>query len=210
MIKILLADDHGIVREGVKRLFTLTSDISVVAEASEGKQVLGLLRQSRFDVILLDLSMPSISGVSLISRVRSSHPDLPILILSMHNEPQIAWRALKAGATGYLSKDNEPETLLQAVRRVAEGKRFIDPLLAEQMIFDTFDSELSKVREKLTGREYQILLLLSRGKSLNDIAQELSISNKTVSTHKMRLMKKMSFASNAELVRFAVTQGLVE
>lgn len=210
MIKILLADDHGIVRGGVKRLFALTSDISVVAEASEGKQVLGLLRQSRFDVILLDLSMPNISGVSLISRIRSSHPDLPILILSMHNEPQIAWRALKAGATGYLSKDNEPETLLQAVRRVAEGKRFIDPLLAEQMIFDTFDSELSKVHEKLTGREYQILLLLSRGKSLNDIAQELSISNKTVSTHKMRLMKKMGFASNAELVRFAVTQGLVE
>lgn len=210
MIKILMADDHGIVREGLKHLFALTADIAVVAEAVNGGQVLERLQQGDFDVILLDMSMPGVSGVNLITRIRSHSPHIPILVLSMHNEPQIARRALNAGAAGYLTKDGEPEILLTAVRKVAQGGCFIDPALAGQMVFETNDPGQKAPHEQLTEREYEILLLLAKGKSLNEIADELAISNKTVSTHKTRLMQKMNFSSNADLVHYAVANGLGE
>lgn len=209
MIKILMADDHCIVREGMKHLFALTDDISVVAEAVNGGQVLDRLRQGGFDMVLLDMSMPGVSGVNLITRICTYSPQIPILVLSMHNEPQIARRALNAGARGYLTKDSEPEILLAAVRKVAQGARFIDPVLAEQMVFETNDPEQKALHEQLSEREREILLLLAKGKSLNEIADELAISNKTVSTHKMRLMQKMNFSNNADLVRYAVASGLV-
>jgi len=210
MIKILMADDHGIVREGLKHLFALTADIAVVAEAVNGGQVLERLQQGDFDVILLDMSMPGVSGVNLITRIRSHSPHIPILVLSMHNEPQIARRALNAGAAGYLTKDGEPEILLTAVRKVAQGGCFIDPALAGQMVFETNDPGQKAPHEQLSERECEILLLLAKGKSLNEIADELAISNKTVSTHKTRLMQKMNFSSNADLVHYAVANGLGE
>lgn len=209
MIKILMADDHCIVREGMKHLFALTDDISVEAEAVNGGQVLDRLRQGGFDMVLLDMSMPGVSGVNLITRICTYSPQIPILVLSMHNEPQIARRALNAGARGYLTKDSEPEILLAAVRKVAQGACFIDPVLAEQMVFETNDPEQKALHEQLSEREREILLLLAKGKSLNEIADELAISNKTVSTHKMRLMQKMNFSNNADLVRYAVASGLV-
>jgi len=210
MIKILMADDHGIVREGMKHLFALTADIAVVAEAANGGQVLERLQQGGFDVILLDMSMPGVSGVNLITRIRSHSPHIPILVLSMHNEPQIARRALNAGAAGYLTKDSEPEILVTAVRKVAQGGRFVDPALAGQLVFETNDPGQKAPHEQLSEREYEILLLLAKGKSLNEIADELAISNKTVSTHKTRLMQKMNFSSNADLVHYAVANGLGE
>jgi DNA-binding NarL/FixJ family response regulator len=209
MIRILMADDHGIVREGMKHLFALTTDISVVAEAVDGGQVLDQLRRGGFDMILLDMSMPGVSGANLITRIRTHSPHIPILVLSMHNEPQIARRALNAGAAGYVTKDSEPEILLAAVRKIAQGGRFIDPALAERMVFETNAPEQKAHHEQLSERECQILLLLAKGKSLNEIADELAISNKTVSTHKMRMMQKMNFSSNADLVRYAVVNGLV-
>lgn len=210
MIKILMADDHGIVREGLKHLFALTADIAVVAEAVNGGQVLERLQQGDFDVILLDMSMPGVSGVNLITRIRSYSPHIPILVLSMHNEPQIARRALNAGAAGYLTKDGEPEILVTAIRKVALGGRFVDPALAGQLVFETNDPGQKAPHEQLTERECEILLLLAKGKSLNEIADELAISNKTVSTHKTRLMQKMNFSSNADLVHYAVANGLAE
>jgi len=210
MIRILMADDHGIVREGMKHLFALTADIAVVAEAVNGGQVLERLQQGGFDVILLDMSMPGVSGVNLITRIRAHSPHIPILVMSMHNEPQIARRALNAGAAGYLTKDSEPEILLTAVRKVAQGGRFVDPALAGQLVFETNDPGQKAPHEQLTEREYEILLLLAKGKSLNEIADELAISNKTVSTHKTRLMQKMNFSSNADLVHYAVANGLGE
>lgn len=210
MIKILMADDHGIVREGMKHLFALTADIAVVAEAVNGGQVLERLSQEGLDLILLDMSMPGVSGVNLITRIRSHSPHIPILVLSMHNEPQIARRALNAGAVGYLTKDSEPEILLTAVRKVAQGGRFIDPALAGQLVFETNDPGQKAPHEQLSEREGEILLLLAKGKSLNEIADELAISNKTVSTHKTRLMQKMNFSSNADLVHYAVANGLGE
>lgn len=209
MINILLADDHILVREGLKQLFTLTNDITVTAEATNGTQVLDILRQQQFDLILLDLTMPSLSGTDLITRIirqDAQHP--PILVLSMHNESQIVRRVLASGAVGYLTKDTDPVILLSAIRKVANGGRFIDPALAELMAFDFCNSQTRCGHEHLSDREFQILCLLAHGKSVNEIAADLFISNKTVSTHKSRLMEKMGFSSNADLIRYAVDKNL--
>ncbi|MGB9130793.1 MAG: response regulator transcription factor [Thiobacillus sp.] len=210
MIRILIADDHSIVRQGLKTIASLVDDILVVGEAVSGGQVLDCLAEKEVDIIVLDMSMPGVSGVNLIARIRAMSPDLPILVLSMHNEPQIARRALKAGADGYLTKDNEPETLLGAIRKVAAGGRFIDPVLAEHMAFEAGGTGTGFPHEQLSKREFEILRLLAKGKNLNEIADELAISNKTVSTHKMRLMQKMNFNSNTELLRYAIDHSLVE
>jgi len=210
MIRILIADDHAIVREGLKQLFALDNGIVVAGEAVDGSQVLETLRQGGFDLVLLDMTMPGVSGVNLISRIRAQDGAPPILVLSMHNELQIARRALTAGASGYLTKDSRPDILMAAIRKVATGGRFIDPGLAEQMVFEAGDSGSRPPHELLSDREFHILRLLVRGMSVNDVAEELVISNKTVSTHKARLMLKMNFNNNAELVRYAVAHGLIE
>lgn len=209
MINILMAEDHAIVREGMKQLFALSSDIMVRAEAVNGAEVLDQIRQQVFDLILLDMTMPGISGANLITRIKANCPEIPILVLSMHNEPQIARRALNSGASGYLTKDSEPETLLTVMRKVAQGECFVDPVLAQQIVFQVNNSEKKLPHELLSEREHEIFLHIARGQSLNKIAEQLKISDKTVSTHKMRLMKKMNFTSNVELVRYAVDNGLV-
>ena len=209
MIRVMIADDHAIVRGGLKQLFAVVKDIEVVGEAVNGAQVFDILRRTEADVLLLDLSMPGISGIDLITRLRTHFTELPILVLSMRNEPQVARQALKAGASGYLTKDNEPEMLVVAIRKTVAGGRFIDPLLAEQLVFDSEQSGIAP-HEQLSAREMQILSLLARGRSVNEIAAELMISNKTVSTHKAHLMQKMNFMNNAELVRYGILHGLVE
>ncbi|MBI5005506.1 MAG: response regulator transcription factor [Nitrosomonadales bacterium] len=207
MIKVFIADDHAIVREGLKQLLALSS-VTLVGEAVSGAQLLESLRKVTADLLLLDMTMPGISGVELIERVRAQDPRLPILVLSMHNEPQIARRALTAGASGYCTKDSDPEVLIEAIRKVASGGRFIDPVLAESMAFDTGQHAQYQPREVLSDREFNILRLLVQGKSVNEIAAELVISNKTVSTHKARLMQKLNLKNNAELVRYGVDHGL--
>ena len=209
MIRIYIADDHAVVREGLKQLFTLSANITLVGEASNGAQLLESLRNVATDLLLLDMTMPGISGVELIERVRAQHPQLPILVLSMHNESQIARRALTAGAAGYCTKDSDPEVLIAAIRKVAAGGRFIDPALAEMMAFDTGQHAQYLPREVLSDREFTIMSLLVHGKSVNEIAAELVISNKTVSTHKARLMQKLNLQNNAELVRYGVEHGLI-
>ncbi len=210
MIRVLIADDHAIVREGLKQLFAMDKDVQVAGESVDGAQTLETVRKGGFDLVLLDMTMPGVSGVNLISRIRAQDGAPPILVLSMHNELQIARRALAAGAFGYLTKDSRPEILMAAVRKVAAGGRFIDPVLAEQMVFETANTGTRPPHELLSDREFHILRLLVRGVSVNDVAEELAISNKTVSTHKARLMLKMNFRNNAELVRYAVSHGLVE
>jgi len=211
MIQLLLVDDHALVREGLKQLFALTSDIVIAAEAINGSQLLEALQTQRFDVVLLDITMPGISGPDLIARIKAREDAPPVLILSMHNEPQIARRALAAGAAGYITKDNNPEVLLAAVRKVASGGRFIDPVLAQAIALEiTQPGSPAALHEHLTDRELQIFTLLARGTSVNDIAEQLVISNKTVSTHKARLMEKMGLASNADLVRYALHHRIIE
>lgn len=208
MVRLMIADDHAIVREGLKQLFALVADIRVAATAVNGAEVLEMLRRNELDMLMMDMSMPGISGVELVTRVKAQHPDLPILVLSMHNEPQIARRALAAGAAGYLTKDSDPEVVLAAIRKVAGGGRFIDPGLAEAMVLDSVNGGGGAPHEQLSEREQQILRLLVRGRSVNEIADELVISNKTVSTHKSRLMQKLNLQNNAELVRYGVEHGL--
>jgi DNA-binding NarL/FixJ family response regulator len=208
MVKLLIADDHELMREGVKKIIAMTSDIAVEAEAENGEQVQGFLQRNMFDLILLDMHMPGLSGTDLISWIRLRNRELPILVLTMHNEHQVAMRAIRAGATGYLTKDNDPETLLEAIRKVAGGYPFIDPALAEQVIFKRKDFSVQAPHMQLSERELHIFRLLAQGMSLNQIADELDISNKTVSTHKARLMQKMGFENNADLIRYAILHDL--
>lgn len=208
MIRMLIADDHTIMREGLKQLFSLVADLQVVAEAESGTQLIELLRQVEIDLLLLDMNMPGISGEILIARLHTQYPNLPILVLSMHNEIHIAQRALRAGALGYLTKDRDPETLLVAIRRVVSGQRYLDSGLAEQIALQSSGLKQQTFVESLSDREFQILRLLAHGMSVNQIAEQLVISNKTVSTHKTRLMEKMGFSSTADIVRFAMTLGI--
>ncbi|OAI16101.1 DNA-binding response regulator [Methylomonas lenta] len=207
MISIILADDHAIMRGGLKQLFTLTEDIVVAAEAQTGQELLDLLQEIDIKLVLLDLTMPG-GGIDLISQLRTLYVDLPVLVLSMHNELQTISRSLKAGASGYLTKDNDPETLLLAIRKVANGGRYIDPKTAEKLVFESDNSQQKSLYEKLSVREMQILQLLASGKSVNEIGHELAISNKTVSTHKARLFEKLELNNNAELIRYYDAQDL--
>lgn len=210
MIRVFIADDHVVVRGGLKQLFALMGDIVVAGEAADGAELLEKLRHEQFDLLLLDLTMPGLSGVNLIGRVRAEHAKLPILVLSMHNELQVAKRVLQAGAAGYVTKGSMQETLMDAVRRVAAGGRFIDPVIAEQMMFEKSVPGEMAAHERLSERELHILKLFAKGRGVNEIALELFISNKTVSTHKARLMQKMNFQNNADLVRYAADHGLIE
>lgn len=202
MIRLIIADDHPIVRGGLKHLFELSLEINVVAEADNSRQLMSLLQDNEVDLLLLDLNMPGFSGIELITHVCAQYADLPILVLSMHNELQVVARALKAGASGYLTKDNEPEILLSAIRKVAAGGRFIDPKLAENLIFEFNGFDEKKPHEKLSEREFEVMQLLAGGKSVNEIADVLFISNKTVSTHKTHLLKKLHLNNITELVRY--------
>lgn len=208
MIRLLIADDHAIVRGGLKQIFALTDDIKVAGEAASGVQLLELLRDETFDLLLLDMTMPGLNGVDLVTHIRARHPRLPLLVLSMHAGTNIIRRTLKAGASGYLAKETVPEILIAAIRRIAAGGRFIDPALVEQIAFDKEESDPDAPHAHLTGREFQILCLLIRGKSIGEIADQLAISGKTVSTHKANLMQKMGFKTHSELVSYGLEHAL--
>jgi DNA-binding NarL/FixJ family response regulator len=210
MIRLLIADDHAIVRSGLKQIFALVPDFAVVGEAVNGTEVLEHLRRDAFDLLLLDLNMDGISGADLIGRIKVHRADLPILVLSMHNEPQVAARMLKAGASGYITKDCEPDILLAAIRKVAAHGRYIAPDIAEKMAFDVTSSEQGPSHTLLSDRELEVFRLLVLGRGVNEIAAQLFISNKTVSTHKARLMEKMQITSMADLMRYAMEHDLLD
>ncbi|HTJ91758.1 MAG TPA: response regulator transcription factor [Pararobbsia sp.] len=208
MIKILIADDHALMREGLKQLIALEPQFQVVAEASSGSEVFDALRHVDVDLLLLDMSMSGICGSNLIERVRLHSDKPPILVLSMHSDIHVVRSALNAGAAGYLTKDCNPESLLNAIRKVAKGGRFIDAELAERFAFQADPHAERPPHALLSDREFAVFRLLAQGQTVNEIADELSISNKTVSTHKARLMQKMRCRTNAELVRYADAHGL--
>lgn len=206
MIRILLADDHSIVRSGLKQLLATEVDLTVAGEASQGSEVLTRLRQGGIDLLLMDMSMPGISGLDLIRRAHTEAPEVPVVVLSMHNESQLVSRALRAGASGYVTKDSDPAILLAAIRKVARGGRFIDPGLVDAMVFGA--PEEAPPHEALSDREFEVLQLLSQGLALAAVGERLHVSAKTVSTHKTRLMQKLGIDNNAELVRYALHHGL--
>jgi DNA-binding NarL/FixJ family response regulator len=208
MIKILVADNHPIVRCGLRQIFATTTDIDIADEAARGSEVIDKLRTCHVDLLLLDMTMPGIRGVDLILRVRAERPTLPVLVLSAYNEAQIVSRALRAGATGYVTKDSDPDVLLTAIRKLAGGGRFIDPQLVDAIIFGSHSGD-APPDETLSNREFQVLQQLAAGKSINEIADAFALSAKTISTHKMRLMQKIGLGNNAELIRYAIRHGIV-
>jgi DNA-binding NarL/FixJ family response regulator len=207
MIRLLIADDHMLMRSGLKQLFALQTDMRVSGEAVNGAEVLASLQQATFDLLLLDLNMPGISGADLIARVKAHRPDLPILVLSMHDRPQVAAQVLKAGAKGFITKDCDPEVLLAAIRQVAAHGNYIDPAIASQMAFAT--TERRAGHNRLSDRELVVLRLLTQGLAVKEIGDQLAISGKTVSTHKARLMEKLGTPSMADLMRYAIEHELL-
>jgi len=209
-VRVLVADDHALVRQGLRQVLALSNELSLVAEAKNAWEVIERVRDIEVDVVLLDMSMPGPSGLELIRRLRSEAPRVPVLVLSMHAEAQIASRAIKAGARGYLTKDSEPELLIDALRQVGRGGNFIDPSLATQLVFETGSISDEAPHVSLTNREYQVFLALVQGQGQVEIAEELNLSPKTVSTHKFRLMQKLGVDNLSELVRHAIRHGLVK
>ncbi|HEY8157223.1 MAG TPA: response regulator transcription factor [Methylobacter sp.] len=208
MIRLLIVDDHALMREGLKQLFEGEGDIVVSAEAASGEEALTILQNETVDLILLDITIPGIHGVELVTKIRERPDNPPILVLSMHNEPQIAKRKLKVGASGYITKDSSPKDLLGAIRKVASGGRYIAADIAEKIAFEVSAAEPLVPHELLSGRELVILRMLAKGKKVSEIALELDISSKTVSTHKARLMQKMHIDSDVKLMQYTIAHGM--
>jgi two-component system invasion response regulator UvrY len=208
MIKILIADDHPIVREGLRQVIEKAADMKVAGEALNGQEVLDKAYAEEWDVLLLDFSMPGKGGLDVIKELHRERPKLPILILSMHPEGELAPRLLKAGAAGYLAKESATKELVNAIRKVHAGGRYVSPALAEKLVMDLSTPSDKKPHELLSDREYQVLLLIAAGRSPNEIAVEFSISVKTVRTYRDRIMEKMSFKNDVELTRYALDHGL--
>ena len=204
MIRVLLADDHKIVRDGLKRILAATADIEVVAEAADGDEVVRLVKAGDYDIAVVDMSMPGLSGVALIKRLREEKPKLRILVLSMHGESQYAARALKAGASGYLNKDSAAEQLVGAIRKIAAGGVHIGEAAAASLVASD-----KSPHETLSDREFEVLRLLVEGLGPTEIGERLHLSVKTVSTHKTRILEKLKLGSTAELVRYALEHKLV-
>lgn len=210
MIRLVIADDHAIVREGLKRIVSGEPDMQVLGEAADGTEVMQCVRGDAFDVLVLDLSMPGRSGMELIRLVRSEQPRLRILVLSMHQELQYAVRAIKSGASGYLTKDSATDRLAQAIRKVAAGGAYISAEVAEQLALGAMPGSQGLAHESLSDREFEVLRLLAAGVSVSDIAQQLHLSVKTVSTHKAHLMHKLGLQNTSELFRYAIKHGLAD
>jgi DNA-binding NarL/FixJ family response regulator len=208
-LRLLLVDDHSIVREGLKRVLEATQEGWSITEESSGFRALDALRRSPFDLAIVDLSMPGMSGLELIRRVRAEFPRLPLLVLSMHAEEEYALRAFKAGANGYVTKDSAAEELVQAVHKVARGGAYVTASLAERVVQQLNGSTDAPSHAKLSERELEVLQRLAGGQRVTDIAHDLHLSVKTVSTHKTRLMDKLRLDSTAALVRYAMEHGLV-
>lgn len=208
--RVLLADDHTIIRDGLKQILADTQDLTVVAEAANGFEVLQRVRETDCDVLVLDISMPGRSGLDLIRVVKDEKPGLPILVLSMHHEEQYAVRALHAGALGYVTKESDSEVLVGAIRRVATGGVYVTQNVAAMMIHGIQPKTERAPHESLSDREYQIFCMIVAGRGLTEIASELCLSVKTISTHKTHILHKMGLPNSAALVRYAVTHRLVE
>ena len=211
MIRILVADDHTIVREGLKQILAKHSDLQVAGEAANGNDVLRLIRDGRdgqWDVLVTDMSMPGRNGLELIKLVKQAQPALPVLVLSMYDEDQYAVRAIRAGASGYLNKESASEQLVSAIRKVAAGGVYASAAVTQALFSTLRNNRGAQPHEQLSDRELQVLQMIAAGKSITEIAELLSLSPKTVSTHKSRMLEKMNMSNQAELIRYAIEHRL--
>jgi DNA-binding NarL/FixJ family response regulator len=210
VIQVLLADDHAIVRAGLKELLEDTGDIRVAAEATNGQEVMAQIRARDFDVAVLDMTMPGRSGIELIKQVKDEKPKLRVLVLTMHSEAQYAVRALKAGASGYLTKDAAAEQLVAAIRRIAAGGAYVTPETAERLALAAAPRSEAAPHTLLSDREFQVLQMIAGGRTVGEIARRLALSVKTVSTHKSRILQKLGLSNQAELIRYALEHKLLD
>ena len=208
-MKLLIADDHPIVRQGLKQIVSSERDMIVAGEASNSAEVLELVRTGDFDVVLLDVSMPGRGGLEVLKELKHAHPKLPVLILSIHAEDELVVRALRAGASGYVTKDSSPTELVVAIRKIARGGRYVSMALAEQLALDLSTGEERPLHERLSDREFEIMSLIASGKTVGQIAEGLSLSVKTISTYRARVMEKLKIHNDAELIRYALGHELV-
>lgn len=210
IIKVFIADDHAIVREGLKQILAETRDIIVAGEAENGLEAVKLFRKSECQVMLLDISMPDRSGIDVLKQIKKEKPDLSVLMLSMHREDQYAIRSLKAGASGYLTKQSAPRELVNAIRQVAGGQKYISPALAQELANHVGEDHEAPPHDSLSDREYQTLTMIASGKTVGVIAKELSLSVKTVSEYRARLLVKMKLKNSAELTHYAIKNQLID
>jgi two-component system invasion response regulator UvrY len=210
MIKLLIADDHPVVRQGIRLILAEAADITVADEAVNGASAISKSQRGGWDAILLDLSMPGSDGLEVLKQLRREHPSLPILVLSVHPEDQFALRAIRAGASGYLTKDSAPEELVNAIRRVVQGGHYLSPWLSDRLAREIANGAPSSPHEQLSDREYQVMLRIASGKTTKEIADELSLSHKTVSTYRSRLSRKMGLTGEAELTAYVFRNRLLD
>jgi two-component system invasion response regulator UvrY len=210
MIKILIVDDHAVVRRGLKQILSDEPDMAVCGEAPDTRELAKIVDTQNWDIIILDITLTDGSGLDVLSELKRKHPLLPVLILSVHPEEQYAIRALKSGADGYVNKRCAPEELVNAVRKVVSGGKFISPVVAERLAYSLREGFKQPLHETLSNREYQVTCMIASGKTLKQIALELYLSVKTVRTYRQRIMEKMKFRSNAELIHYAIKKRLVD
>ena len=210
MINILIVDDHAVVRAGLRQIISGVSDMTVADEADGAIEALAKMRKKTYSMVILDISMPGKSGLDVLKETRNEHPKLPVLMLSMYPEDQYAVRALRSGASGYMTKDSAPEELVTAIRTVAAGRKYISSDLAERLALN-LDADMKKEpHETLSDREYQVLCTIASGKTISEIADQLSLSVKTISTYRSRILEKMQLKNNAELTNYAIRNHLID
>lgn len=209
-IKILVADDHAIVRKGLIQIISEVPGMHVVDEASNGIEAMQKLLEKDYDIVLLDISMPGRSGLDILRAIKNKKPKIPVLVLSVHPEEQYAIRAIKAGASGYLTKDSAPAELIAAIKKISKGGKYVTTSLAEKLLYELEPSDEKPGHEILSDREYQVMCMFALGKTLKEISKELSLSIQTISTYRMRILEKMKMNTLAEVIRYAIKHGLVE
>jgi len=204
MIRVVIADDHAVVRKGLRQILSAEPDIEVGGEAANAEELLRLVRRQGWDAVVLDITMPGKSGLEVLKELKQKWPRLPVVVFTMHDEDHFGLRAIRAGATGYLTKDRAPTELIKAIRKVVAGGRYVSPSLAEQLAGQTGTDPEQALHQILSDREFQVLRLLASGKTVTEVAQELSLSVKTVSTYRARILQKLGYRTTAELIQYAI------
>lgn len=208
-MRIILVDDHELIREGLKKVIAKESDIEVIGEAQNAEEMFELLSKNEIDIVILDITLPGRSGLDLIGEIKTHYPEVKVLILSMHPEDRFAVRALRAGAYGFITKGTASKILIEALRKIADGRKFITPTLAEHLAFELDVDHNKPLHENLSNREFEVMRLIAEGKSVSEIAEMLFISVNTVTSYRARIMEKMKMKTNAEIIRYAIEQNLI-
>jgi len=210
MVNIIIVDDHPIVRQGLKQILSEEPDMAVFGESQNSQEVLELIRKQDWDIVVLDISMPGRGGLDVLKEIKHERPKLPVLILSIHPEDQYAVRALKAGASGYLTKESAPEALVRAIRKILRGGKYVSSTLAEKLAYNLEAETEKPLHETLSDREYQVMLMIAQGKTTNAIAEEMALSIKTVSTYRARILEKMKMTTIADITYYVIKNNLLD